>query len=78
MFTDMPGETDVIQHGVKLTDHTLIRCKPYALLYAVREELCKEVNSMLQMGIMRLSTSPYVITVKKKDGFNRVCVDYES
>ena len=46
MFTDMPRETDVIQHRVKLTDHTLIRCKPYALLYAVREELCKEVNSI--------------------------------
>ena len=32
VFTDMPGETDVIQHRVKLIDDTLIRCKPYPLL----------------------------------------------
>ena len=29
VFTDMPGETDVIQHKVRLTDDTPIRCKPY-------------------------------------------------
>ena len=28
VFTDMPGETDVIQHRVKLTDDTPIHCKP--------------------------------------------------
>ena len=28
MFTDMPGETDVIQHNIKLTDDTPVRFKP--------------------------------------------------
>ena len=28
VFTDMPGETDVIKHRVKLTDDASIRCKP--------------------------------------------------
>ena len=28
VFTDMPGETDVIQHKIRLTDDTPIRCKP--------------------------------------------------
>ena len=36
VFTDMPGETNVIQHRVKLTNDTPIRCKPYSL--AVRHE----------------------------------------
>ena len=27
VFTDMPCETDVIQHQIKLTDDTPIRCK---------------------------------------------------
>ena len=36
VFTDMPGETDVIQHRVKLTDDTPIHCKPYSLPYAMR------------------------------------------
>ena len=28
VFTDMPGESDVIQHQIKLTDDAPIRCKP--------------------------------------------------
>ena len=37
VFTDMPG-CDVIQHQIRLTDDTPIRCKPYPLPYAMREE----------------------------------------
>ena len=59
IFTDMPGETDVIQHKLKLTDDTPICCKLYGLLYAMREELRKEEESMLDMGVVRPSTSPY-------------------
>ena len=79
VFTDMPRETNEIQHRVKLTDDTLIRCKPYPLPYAIREELRYEVDSMLEMGVVKPSMSPYVspiIMVKKKDGSNRVCVDF--
>ena len=75
----MPRETDVIQHIVKLTDDTPICCKPYPLPYAIREELWNEGNSMLEMGVVRPSTSSYVssiVMVKKKDGSNRVCVDF--
>ena len=35
VFTDMPGETDVIQHQIRLSDDTPIRCKPYPLPYAM-------------------------------------------
>ena len=79
VFTDMPGETDVIQHQIKLTDDTPIRCKPYPLPYAMREELRNEVDTMLEMGVERPSTSPYaspIVMVKKKDGSNSVCVDF--
>ena len=38
VFTDMPGETDVIQHQIRLTDDVPIRCKPYPLPYARRIE----------------------------------------
>ena len=73
VFTDMPGETDVIQHQIRLTDDTPIRCKPYPLPYAMREELRNEVDTMLEMGVVRPSTSPYaspIVMVKKKDGSN--------
>ena len=69
VFTDMPRETDVIPHRVKLTDDTPIS-KPYPLLYAIREELRNEVDSMLKMRVLRPSKSPYasqIIMVKKKD-----------
>ena len=48
-FTDIPGETNVIQHRVKMTDDTPIRCKPYPLRHAMREELRNEVDSKLQI-----------------------------
>ena len=70
---------DVIQHQIRLTDDTPIRCKPYPLPYAMREELRNEVDTMLEMGVVRPSTSPYaspIVMVKKKDGSNRVCVDF--
>ena len=53
--------------------------KPYPLPYAMREELRKEVETMLEMGVVRPSTSSYtspMVMVKKKDGSNRVCVDF--
>ena len=45
----------------------------------MREELRNEVDSMLEMGVVRPSTSPYaspIVMVKKKDGSNRVRVDF--
>ena len=43
------------------------------------ESLKKDINCMVKMGVIRESNSPYaspVVVVKKKDGSNRVCVDY--
>ena len=45
----------MIQHRVKLTDDTPIRCKLYPLQYAMRKELRNEVNSMLECGIKYMS-----------------------
>ena len=64
---------------MKLKDNTPIRYKPYPLPHAKREEPCNEVDSMLEMGEMKPSTLPYaspIDLVKKKDGSNRVCVDF--
>ena len=69
----------MIQHRVKLTDDTPIGCKPYPLPYALREELQNEEDSMLEMGVVRRSMLPYaslIVMVKKKNGSDRVCVDF--
>ena len=62
-----------------MKDNTPIHCKPYPLPYAKREELWNEADIILEMGEMRPLTSPYAspsIMVKKKDGSNRLCVDF--
>ena len=79
VFTDVPGKTNFIKHRVELTENEPIRSKPYPLPYTVREELRGEIKEMTSLGIIRESNSSYaspVVNVKKKDGSNRVCVDY--
>ena len=89
MCTDLPGETDVIKHRISLTTTETIRTKPYAVPFSIRESLkgdiskmlqLKIISKMLQLKIIRESHSPYsspVVVVRKKDGTNRVCVDYQ-
>ena len=46
---------------------------PYPLPYGIGEDLYNEVDRMLEIGVMRPLTSPYV---SKKNCSNRVCVDF--
>ena len=79
VFSDVPGRTSKIEHRIDLVDEEPVRLKPYPLPYALRQELKEEIKEMLDMGVIRKSSSPYaspVVIVKKKDGSNRICVDY--
>ena len=79
IFTDIPDKTSIIEHRVHLIDNRPIRCRPYALPYAVREEIQEEIQEIINTGITRKSDSPYaspMVVVKKKDGSDRICVDY--
>ena len=45
----------------------------------MRENLKKEIKDMLSLKIIRQSNSPFaspIVIVKKKDGSDRICVDY--
>ena len=78
-FTDVPGKSNVIQHQITLTDSTPIRSKRYPLPYAIRKNLKTKIQEMLDREIIRASASPYaspIVIVKKKDGSNRICIDY--
>ena len=62
----------MIQHQIRLSDDTPIRCKPYPLPYAMREELRNEVDTMLEMGVVRPSTSPYaspIVNIEEEGWF---------
>ena len=79
LFTEAPGTTNLIEHHINLTTEDPVRSKPYPLPYSMREELKKDIDNMIKMGVIRESTSPYsspVVVVKKKDNTNKVCVDY--
>ena len=79
VITDIPGHTNLIEHDIKLTSNEPVRSKPYPVPFALHENIKKEIRSMLQMGIIEHSDSPYaspLVIVKKSDGSNRFFVDY--
>ena len=81
LFTNVPGDSNLMEHQIELSSEEPIRSKPYVIPYNVREleSLKEDIQVMLQMGEIRELKSPYaslVIVVRKKDGTNRVCVNY--
>ena len=79
IFTEIPKRANVIEHTIDLTDDRPIRCKPYPLPYAKGGEIREKIKNMMDTVIVRESSSSYaspLIVVKKKDGSNRMCVDY--
>jgi len=79
IFTDVPGKTNVIEHKVKLCEEKPIRSKPYPVPFALQKGIEEEIERMLRLGLVEYSMSPYstpMIAVKKKDGSNRLCLDF--
>jgi len=79
LFTEAPRTTNLVQHHINLTSNEPVRSKPYPVPYSMRESLKNDTDDTMKMGVIRESNSPYaspVVVVKKKDGSNRVCVDY--
>jgi len=80
VFIDVPKVTNLGQHSIKLTSTEPIHSKAYPLPYALRDEIDKEIDSMLASGITEPSTAPYaslIVVVKKPDRSNKICVDYQ-
>ena len=56
-----------------------IRQRPYRIPPALKKDLCDELQTMLKDGLIEESSSEWsspIVVVKKKDGSNRICVDY--
>ncbi|GFN74006.1 reverse transcriptase [Plakobranchus ocellatus] len=79
IFSDRLGTASTDEHCTELLSSTPVRQRPYSVPYAMRRTLRDELGEMEDLGIIRKSSSPYaspVVVVKKKDGTNRVCIDY--
>jgi len=80
VFSDTPGKTNLGVHHIELIPNTLpIRCTPYRLHPEKREVLRKELDSLLELGIIEESDSPWaspIVLVPKSDGTLRLCTDF--
>ncbi|XP_064478117.1 uncharacterized protein LOC135391692 [Ornithodoros turicata] len=79
IFSDLPGSTNLVECNLQRATDCPVHVKQYPLPFAVRGEVERELEGMLQLGIIEKSNSPYhspVLIVKKSDGSNRVCIDF--
>lgn len=66
---------------INLTSDIPVTYRPYKLSLAEKLKVREIVNDLLSKGIIRESESEYsspIILVKKKDGSDRMCVDYRA
>ncbi|XP_064459039.1 uncharacterized protein LOC135369375 [Ornithodoros turicata] len=79
MFTEKPGLTEVLEHGIDTGDARPWRCNPRPLSVHKRKLLDAALNEMIETGAVRPSRSPWafpVVLAPKKDGTARLCMDY--
>ena len=73
------GETSYVEHRIETGDAFPVKKKMYRTPVALREEIQKQVDKLLHLGIVDVSTSPWaapIVMVKKHDGSWRMCVDF--
>ncbi|KAL5489210.1 hypothetical protein EMCRGX_G018277 [Ephydatia muelleri] len=79
VMSNNPGRTAVVEHQVTTTDTRPVRLSPYRLPHAYQDLVHKEVQEMLDAGIIERSLSEWaspIVLVNKKDGTLRLCIDY--
>jgi transposase InsO family protein len=87
MFQKYPSvlaETGTVKTGelnLRLKRNDIVHYRPYRLAPIEREKVDQLIQELLNNGIIRESDSPFaspVILVKKKDGSDRLCIDYRA
>ncbi|GFO08844.1 Zinc finger protein [Plakobranchus ocellatus] len=79
VITSRPGHTKTVVHVIRLKSDTIVRTKPYPIPFAAQAFVEADVRSLLELGIIERSTSPYcspIVLVRKKDGSLRLCIDF--
>ena len=76
-----PGRTGATKLCIRTGDHEPVRSHIYRIPPRWKEEVGSQIDQLLELGIIRPSTSPWsssIVTVGKKDGGVRICVDYRA
>lgn len=79
IFSGTPNLTHVAAHKIDTGDSFPIHSPPYKVPQKLEEEGKREVEKLLEMGLTRLSKSPWAsptFIVPKPDRTIRFCVDY--
>ena len=70
----------MVEHVIETPpDATPVRSRPYNIPVHLKAEVKKQIDSMLEHKLIRMSTGKWsspIVLVKKKDGTWRFCVDY--
>ncbi|GFY03484.1 hypothetical protein TNCV_3211211 [Trichonephila clavipes] len=80
VISSVPGSAKVKGHSVSLMpDFVPKKLKPYCIPITLQEEVNKQINDLLQLGLIEPSESEWahpIVCVSKKDGSVRLCIDY--
>lgn len=79
VFDGSIGRTKMIDHEIRLKDHTPIALNPYPYPPDKQNTINDMVRDMEEQGLIEPSTSPWaapIVLAKKKDGSPRLCIDY--
>ncbi|RWS19744.1 uncharacterized protein B4U80_09817, partial [Leptotrombidium deliense] len=72
------GRCKDVEFKIELTDDKPVKLNPYKYSLAMRKELQRQIDEMIELGVASPSISEYsspVVMVKKADGEYRMCVD---
>ena len=79
VFSDLPGKTSVCKLSIGTGEAEPRASHPYRIPNKLKEGVRREIENLVELGIVEPSTSPWaspVVPVPKSDGSVRVCVDY--
>ncbi|CAM5127601.1 unnamed protein product [Eretmochelys imbricata] len=76
MFLANPGLTEWAYHSIDTGNAHPIRAQPYRVSPQAKTAIEREIQDMLQVGVIRPSGSAWASPVHKPDGDIRFCTDY--
>ena len=79
VFDDKLDTCNVTSHKINTGRNTPTKQRPRRLFYAYRDEADQQIQEVLANGIITPSVSPWsspIVSVRKKNGDLRFCVDY--